>query len=148
MLNNDSILCLHNYILRECLACTFSSKCLLRKSHDLKYATVRIKLRKWHVFQAVMHFSTTLIGCRKTNTTRKECLLGECTHIFGTYIDLIHSICCKPKSVRESLTKMSSLKQGDISFSPSALFRLLATEMLPAAPVSNFSKLSLPSKSA
>lgn len=63
-------------------------------------------------------------------------------------MDLIHSICCKPKSVRESLTKMSSLKQGDISFSPSALFRLLATEMLPAAPVSNFSKLSLPSKSA
>lgn len=28
-------------------------------------------------------------------------------------------------------------------FSPSALFRLSGTEMLPAAPVSNFSKLSL-----
>lgn len=63
-------------------------------------------------------------------------------------IYLIYSICFKPESERESLTRLSSLKHGDISFSPSALFRLPGTEMLPAAPVSKFSKLSVPSKSA
>lgn len=69
-------------------------------------------------------------------------------HAYFEQIYWIYFICFKPKSERESLTKLSSLKHGDISFSPSALFRLLGTEMLPAAPMSNFSKLSLPSKSA
>lgn len=69
-------------------------------------------------------------------------------HAYFEQIYLIYSICFKPKSEKGSLTKLSSLKHGDISFSPSALFRLPGTEMLPAAPVSNFSKLSLSSKSA
>lgn len=69
-------------------------------------------------------------------------------HAYFEQIYLIYSICFKPKSERESLTKLSSLNHSDISFSPSALFRLPGTEMLPEDPVSNFSKLSLSSKSA
>lgn len=52
----------------------------------------------------------------------KKTFLGSASsvsaHIGFGQIHLIYSICFKPKSERESLTKLSSLKPGDISFSP------------------------------
>lgn len=94
----------------------------------------------------VLHVSLSLALSKETSLGRSASSVS--THAYFEQIYLIYSICFKPKSERDSLTQLSSLKHGDISFSPSALFRLPGTEMLPAAPVSNFSKLSLSSKSA
>lgn len=101
--------------------CTFSS--LLKDSPCeisliAKRAKLIIRPRKWQSSQPMIHCLKILLSL----VLSEEILWGSAssvsTHEYFELMHLIYSICFKPKSERESLTKLSSLKHGDISFSP------------------------------
>lgn len=104
-----------------------------------------IKPRKWQSSQSNIHFLKIILSLVVCGGVGGNPRLGRSTfsmsaHAYFEQIYLIYSIYFKSKSEKESLTKLSSLKHGDISFSPSALLILPGTEMLPEAPCVQFFK--------